>query len=112
MPTFYGKYEAPATIAKQRQLWLELVKASLPPSHLPGYTRALQSLIIRFLDKRTAPSLEELLTVTGELLDELRDAAYDEEGRYTDDGRYLTAARHLQRTQRLAHAAIARRGSE
>ncbi len=103
MPTFYGKYETPATIAKQRQLWLELVKASLPPADLPGYTRALQSLFIRFLDKRTAPSHDEILAVTGELLDELRDAALDEEGRYTDDGRYLTAARHLQRAQRLLH---------
>ncbi len=108
MPTFFGKYEAAPAVAKYQELWLELVRANLPASDLPRYARELQSLFARFLDERTAPSLEEVLTVTGELLDDLRDASHDADGRYVDDGHYLQAARHLQHAQRLAHEEQAR----
>lgn len=107
MPTFYGKYEPPPAVVRHRKLWLALVAAGLPATDLPRYARALTGLWVRFLDHRTVPSFEEFSTVTGELLDELRDAAYDEHGRYVDDGRYLRAARHLQMAERLARDELA-----
>lgn len=102
MPTFSGKYEPPPAVARHRKLWLALVAAGLPAADLPRYSRALISLWVRFFDERALPSFDEFSTVTGQLLDELRDAAYDEHGRYVDDGRYLRAARLLRAAEALA----------
>ncbi len=102
MPTFHGKYEPPAPVARHRGLWLALLAASLPVTDQPRYARGLVGLYARFLDERTVPTYEEFYEVVSGLLALLRDTAFEEEGCVSEDSRYLEAARYLQLAEQLA----------
>ena len=107
-PVSSPRYEPPAPIGRHTRIWVLVVCALLPSEEFSSYTRGVLALQAKFFAEKTVPTAEEFGGDVRELLDELRDEAYDDLGRPNDRfERCLKSARFLKEACARARTELA-----